>query len=401
MDDAALLSRSKPQSGIDADPHSDGGFGIYVHWPFCQSKCPYCDFNSHVRHQGVDEPRFARALVRELQTLADRTDDKRPHTVFFGGGTPSLMAPATVGAVLEAIDTTLGLPSGAEISLEANPSTVEQSRFEGYAAAGVNRVSLGVQSLVDDDLVALGRRHDAATARNALALARRIFPGVSADLIYARPHQTEAAWAEELQEMLEIAGDHLSLYQLTIEPETRFYDLAAAGKLITPHDDLAADLYELTHQLTSAAGFTRYEVSNHARPGAEAQHNLIYWRGGRYLGVGPGAHGRMATEKGRTATATIKNPEAWCAAVEEAGHGIETEETLAQDDIFAETLMMGLRLKEGVPLDRLKRRAGPLLDTARIDALVKDNVLTQADGRIMIPEEGRLLTNAVVRELLV
>ena len=378
----------------------DGGFGVYVHWPFCQSKCPYCDFNSHVRHGGVDQSRYAAALAREIATMAAWSPDRAPGSVFFGGGTPSLMEPATVETVLTAIDDALGLPADAEITLEANPSSVEQSRFEGFRAAGVNRVSLGVQSLIDADLVALGRRHDVATARAALVLAQRIFPSVSADMIYARPGQSVLAWRAELSQMLEICGDHLSLYQLTIEPETRFYDLAAAGKLTIPDDDRAADLYELTHALTAAAGLARYEVSNHARPGAEARHNLVYWRGGRYLGAGPGAHGRLVLNQGRTATATRKSPEGWLEAVEADGHGTETREVLERDDIAAETLMMGLRLAEGLDLETYARRAGAPLSPRKISALVADNLLRQEDGRITIPDGARLLTNAVVRELL-
>ncbi len=378
----------------------DGGFGVYVHWPFCQSKCPYCDFNSHVRHGAVDQPRYARALVRELETLAARTADRSPRSVFFGGGTPSLMEPATVAAVLGAIDRTLGLPGNAEITLEANPSSVEQARFQGFAAAGINRVSLGVQSLYDAELVRLGRRHDAATARAALAFARRTFSRVSADLIYARPGQTLEAWSAELTEMLDLAGDHLSLYQLTIEPGTRFFDLARAGKLVVPQDDLAADLFELTDALTRQAGFARYEVSNHARPGGEARHNLVYWRGGRYLGIGPGAHGRLAQGDRRVATATIHNPEAWLAAVEANGHGLEVDEPLERADIGAETLLMGLRLAEGIDCDTYDRRAGAPLDAQRIRSLAADGLLEQRGRRIVIPDSARLLTNAVVRELL-
>ena len=289
---------------VEYPVRDDGGFAVYVHWPFCQAKCPYCDFNSHVRHAPVDQRRYAAAMARELATLAAWTDARRPLSVFFGGGTPSLMEPATVDAILTAIDATLGLPADAEITLEANPTSVEQARFEGYRAAGVNRVSLGVQSLADAELAKLGRLHDAATARTALALARRIFPHVSADLIYARPGQTTADWAAELSQMLDLAGDHLSLYQLTIEPGTRFFDLAEMGKLVVPEDDAAADLYELTAELTGAAGFARYEVSNHARPGGEAKHNLVYWRGGTYVGIGPGAHGRIDAAGVRTATSS-------------------------------------------------------------------------------------------------
>lgn len=378
----------------------DGGFGVYVHWPFCQSKCPYCDFNSHVRRGDVEQPRYAAALARELATIAGRTSERRPVSVFFGGGTPSLMAPATVAAVLEAVARTLGLPDDAEITLEANPSSVEQSRFEGFRAAGVNRLSLGVQALVDADLAALGRRHDAATARAALSLSRRLFPSVSADLIYARPGQTTTAWAAELGEMLAIAGDHLSLYQLTIEPQTRFFELARNGRLAVPDDDLAADLYELTHELTAAAGFERYEVSNHARAGAYARHNLVYWRGGRYIGIGPGAHGRVTMEGRRTATATLRRPEDWLAAVEERGHGLESIEPLDAGAIADEYVMMALRLREGLDTAAPALAARPPLPGERIGALSEAQLLERDGRRLRIPDGARLLTNAVVRELI-
>jgi len=377
----------------------DGGFAVYVHWPFCASKCPYCDFNSHVRHRPVDQARYASALAAELATMASWTGDRRPLSVFFGGGTPSLMEPATVAAVLGAIDDVLGLPADAEVTLEANPSSVEQARFEGYRAAGVNRVSLGVQSLDDAALAALGRRHDAATARAALALARRIFPQVSADLIYARPGQTTADWARELREMLDIAGDHLSLYQLTIEPETRFFDLHRAGRLAVPDDDLAADLFELTHELTSAAGLRRYEVSNHARPGAEARHNLVYWRGGRYLGIGPGAHGRVDIAGERVATSTLKLPEDWLASVEAGGHGLAERETLDGAARASEHLLMALRLDEGLDLEDHVRRAGIPVDADRVAALEDAGLIERTGRRIRVPDHARLLTNAVVREL--
>ncbi len=377
----------------------DGGFAVYVHWPFCQAKCPYCDFNSHVRHKPVDQSRFAAAMAREIETFAAWTGARRPLSVFFGGGTPSLMEPSTVEAVLSAIDTSLGLPSDAEITLEANPTSVEQARFEGYRAAGVNRVSLGVQSLSDAELASLGRLHDAATARAALALAKRIFPHVSADLIYARPKQTTAAWADELSEMLDLAGDHLSLYQLTIEPGTRFFDLAEAGKLIVPEDDAAADLFELTGEMTRAAGFTRYEVSNHARPGGEAKHNLVYWRGGTYVGIGPGAHGRIDIAGTRTATSTHRHPETWLAAVEADGHGLAEREGLDADARADEYLLMALRLSEGMDLDAYARRSGAPLPEERVDALVSGGFLARQGRRIIVPDTARLLTNAVVREL--
>ncbi|ORE93745.1 Coproporphyrinogen III oxidase, anaerobic [Stappia sp. 22II-S9-Z10] len=384
---------------VESRVRADGGFAVYVHWPFCQAKCPYCDFNSHVRHKAVDQTRFAAAMARELATFASWTSERRPLSVFFGGGTPSLMEPSTVAAILTAIDDTLGLPADAEITLEANPTSVEAARFEGYRAAGVNRVSLGVQSLNDTELAALGRLHDAATARAALALARRIFPHVSADLIYARPRQTTTAWAAELSEMLDLAGDHLSLYQLTIEPGTRFFDLAEMGKLVVPEDDAAADLYELTGEMTRAAGFSRYEVSNHARPGGEAKHNLVYWRGGSYIGIGPGAHGRLNESGTRTATSTERHPETWLAKVEADGHGLTEHEPLGAGARADEYLLMALRLTEGMDLDAYAARAGAPLDEARIDALAAGGFLRRDGRRIAVPETARLLTNAVVREL--
>ncbi|MEM7696121.1 MAG: radical SAM family heme chaperone HemW [Pseudomonadota bacterium] len=377
-----------------------GGFAVYVHWPFCASKCPYCDFNSHVRPAGVDQPRYAAAIAREIKTLAADTAPAAPLSVFFGGGTPSLMAPQTVETILTAIADTVGLPDDAEITMEANPGSVDEANFAGYRAAGVNRVSLGVQSLIDADLQRLGRLHDAATARRALALAQRIFPRVSADLIYARPGQTTAAWRDELTNMLAICGGHLSLYQLTIEPETRFYDLAAAGKLRIPDDDHAADLYDLTAELTAAAGVPAYEVSNHARPGEEARHNLVYWRGGAYLGVGPGAHGRLAAQDGRIATETIRRPEDWLAAVEAHGHGLTARTPLSADDRAAETLVMGLRLAEGIDPEVYAHRAGAPLDPAAIARLINDGLLSDDGGRLTVPPHARLLTNAAVRGLL-
>ncbi|MEM8552586.1 MAG: radical SAM family heme chaperone HemW [Pseudomonadota bacterium] len=394
------VMEAAPRGRTHAARDDDGGFGIYVHWPFCQSKCPYCDFNSHVRRSGVDQDAYAAALSRELVDFAQRIEDRWPSTVFFGGGTPSLMEARTVGAVLEAIDRHFGLPADAEISLEANPTSVEAEKFEGFRAAGVNRVSLGVQSLVDDDLRRLGRLHDGQTARRALALATGIFDRVSADLIYARPGQTTEAWAAELSQMLEICGGHLSLYQLTIEPQTRFHDLAEAGKLVIPEDDLAADLYDLTHELTAAAGFRRYEVSNHARQGEEAQHNLIYWRGGRYVGVGPGAHGRVVHRGRRMATSTIKSPEAWLERVEATGSGVEIADDLSAEDMGTEMLVMGLRLAEGIDTARFARRVGCHLQGPQIAGLVDAGVLVEEGTRIRIPDSARLLTNAVVRELV-
>lgn len=391
-----MVALAERQS-LAADDH--GGFAVYVHWPFCQSKCPYCDFNSHVRHTPIDQSRYAAALTREIATAAQWTAARSPRSVFFGGGTPSLMEPSTVESVLAAIDGAFGLPGEAEITLEANPSSVEQARFEGYRAAGVNRLSLGVQSLNDDALITLGRRHDAATARAALGLAQRIFASVSADLIYARPGQTLAAWREELSQMLSICGDHLSLYQLTIEPETRFYDLAQAGRLTIPEDDAAADLFDLTDALTSAAGFGRYEVSNHARPGAEAKHNLVYWRGGTYVGAGPGAHGRLQIDRRRVATSTERHPETWLAAVETNGHGLTVRETLTEEAMGDEYLLMGLRLREGIDLAVHERRAGRPLDQDTLARFIADGLMVKDGTQIAVTDTARLLTGAIVREL--
>ncbi len=381
-------------------PGAEGGFAIYVHWPFCASKCPYCDFNSHVRHGGVDEPRFAAALVRELETAADRTERRRPDSVFFGGGTPSLMSPATVGAVLDAVDRLWGLDAAAEVTLEANPTSVEAGRFAGYRAAGVGRVSLGVQALDDAALAALGRRHTAEEALKAVALAQSIFPRASFDLIYARPAMTAEVWAAELSRALSIGTDHLSLYQLTIEEGTPFAALHAAGRLHVPDDDTAADLYELTQALTEAAGMPAYEVSNHARPGQESRHNLVYWRGGAYVGVGPGAHGRLEQGGVRRATAAEKNPERWLAAVETAGHGLVVDEPVDAAERADELLLMGLRLSEGVDLARHARHAGRPIEAARIAPLVGDGLLAWTpDGRLAATPQGRMVLNTLIAAL--
>ena len=395
---AAPRARSAPP-GVAPAP-ADGGFAIYVHWPFCASKCPYCDFNSHVRHGGVDEARFAAALVRELETVADRTERRRPDSVFFGGGTPSLMSPATVGAVLDAVDRLWGLDASAEVTLEANPTSVEAGRFAGYRAAGVGRVSLGVQALDDAALAALGRRHTAEEALKAVALAQSIFPRVSFDLIYARPAMTAEAWAAELERALAIGTDHLSLYQLTIEEGTPFAALHSAGKLHVPDDDTAADLYELTQALTEAAGLPAYEVSNHARVGQESRHNLVYWRGGAYVGVGPGAHGRLEQGGVRRATAAERNPEGWLTAVEAVGHGLVVDEPVDAAERADELLLMGLRLSEGVDLARHARLAGRPIEAARIAPLVDDGLLAWTPaGRLAATPRGRMVLNTLIAAL--
>jgi putative oxygen-independent coproporphyrinogen III oxidase len=379
---------------------ADPGFGIYVHWPFCAAKCPYCDFNSHVRHGGVDEPRFRAAYLRELEAIARRTERRPVTSVFFGGGTPSLMDPATVGAVLEAVARLWPVAADAEITLEANPSSVEADRFAGYRTAGVNRVSLGVQSLRDDELAALGRLHDVAQAKAAVALANRVFPRVSFDLIYARPGQTVAAWSEELSEALALATGPLSLYQLTIEEGTPFAARHAAGRLQVPDDDHAAELFDLTQALCEAAGLPAYEISNHARPGEESRHNLVYWRGGAYVGVGAGAHGRLATADGWRATATEPQPERWLAAVEARGHGLVVDEPVAAGDRADELLMMGLRLAEGFDPARYARLAGrPLAATTIADLAAEGLLARTSSGRLAATERGRLVLNSLVAAL--
>jgi len=282
----------------------------YVHWPFCLSKCPYCDFNSHVRHAPIDEERYVRAFAREIATTAARAPGREVTSIFLGGGTPSLMAPQTVGAILDAIARHWPVARDVEVTLEANPTSVEATRFRGYRAAGVNRVSLGVQALDDASLKGLGRLHTAQEARDAVAIARAAFERYSFDLIYARPEQTPRMWRDELELAISEAAEHLSLYQLTIEPGTPFFGLHAAGKLKTPDEATARALYDVTQEVCAARGLPAYEISNHARPGAECKHNLVYWRGQEYAGVGPGAHGRLDIGGARHATATEKRPKA-------------------------------------------------------------------------------------------
>ena len=334
-------------------------FGVYVHWPFCAQKCPYCDFNSHVRFAGWDEPRFLAAYLRELSEVKQRAGSQTVQSIFFGGGTPSLMQPSTVAAILDHIAGLWTVVPGAEITLEANPNSVEASRFAGYRAAGVNRVSIGVQSLRDSELKRLGRLHSVSEAKAAIDIAQRTFDRFSFDLIYARPGQTLPQWREELSEALVMAAGHLSLYQLTIEPDTPFAELHARGKLVVPDPDAALDLYALTQEMTAAKGLHAYEISNHAVPGEESRHNLLYWRYGAYAGIGPGAHGRLVLSDGtRLATATERNPERWVESVQASGHGFVEEQGLSLEEQADEMLLMGLRLAEGVDLDVMARRFG-------------------------------------------
>jgi oxygen-independent coproporphyrinogen-3 oxidase len=374
-------------------------FAVYVHWPFCAAKCPYCDFNSHVRHGGWDEAAYRKAYLDELAWTRGRTGPQTVHSVFFGGGTPSLMQPQTTAAILDAIAGHWSIEPGAEITLEANPGSVEAEKFAGFKAAGVNRVSLGVQSLDDAQLARLGRIHSVAEAKRAIEIARRTFERFSFDLIYARPGQTTEMWRAELTEALALAGAHLSLYQLTIEPATPFAALHKAGKLVLPDDDIARDLYALTEELTAAKGLPAYEVSNYAAPGEESRHNLVYWRYGAYAGIGPGAHGRLPVDGKRHATVAEKSPEGWRARVREHGHGLVEDATLARDVMADEALLMGLRLVEGVDLSKFMSRFGVVPASSTIAGLIDLGLLGRHGARVAATLPGRLVLNAVVAEL--
>jgi len=374
-------------------------FGIYVHWPFCRAKCPYCDFNSHVRHGGIDEAQFLAAYIKELGHFASLAPRRRVTSIFFGGGTPSLMRPVTVAAILDAIGRHWRVADEVEITLEANPTSVEAENFAGYRNAGVNRLSLGVQALDDQSLKALGRQHTADEALAALALAKRHFDRVSFDLIYAREGQTAEAWKNELRRALGHAADHLSLYQLTIEDGTPFAARYAAGTLRTPSTDEARAQYLLTQELCEAAGLPAYEISNHARPGSESRHNLLYWRGGDYAGIGPGAHSRISTGGAKRALSTIKSPEGWLAAVETHGHGFASEERLSAAEAADEYLLMGLRLREGIDLARLAAIGGRALDEARLSALAQDGLIHRSGERLAATAEGRLVLERLILEL--
>lgn len=379
---------------------ADPGFGVYVHWPFCAAKCPYCDFNSHVRHDPPDQARYAAAFVREIATTADRTPGRTVSSIFLGGGTPSLMEPATVGVILDAISEHWTVDPVAEITLEANPSSVEAGRFRGYRTAGVNRVSLGVQALNDTDLRFLGRLHDVAEALTAIEIARETFPRISFDLIYARPGQTPTAWSHELSAALELAADHLSLYQLTIEDDTPFAALYRAGKLAVPDEETAAELYAVTRDLSAAAGMPAYEISNHARAEAMSRHNMVYWRYGEYAGIGPGAHGRLKLTDGGHATETERMPEAWLARVEAHGDGLIVDELLTREEEGDEMLLMGLRLAEGIDLARYQAISGRELDPEQLADLVAHGMVEHTgSGRLRATRAGFFVLDAVVADL--
>ncbi|MCM8729616.1 radical SAM family heme chaperone HemW [Hephaestia sp. GCM10023244] len=372
---------------------------LYVHWPFCVSKCPYCDFNSHVR-ASVDQDVWRRGLLADLAYEATQATG-RLGSIFFGGGTPSLMPPATVAAVLDAAERAWGFAPDIEISLEANPSSVEAARFADLAAAGVNRVSLGLQALDNDALHFLGRAHDVAEGLGALATAQAAFGRVSFDLIYARPGQSLAAWEAELTRALGFGTEHLSLYQLTIEPGTRFATEVAAGRLTIPDADAAADLFEATRAMTAAAGLPAYEISNHARPGAESRHNLTYWRYGDYLGIGPGAHGR----RGGRATFRRRKPENWLTALERNGHGIESEEALSPRTRTVEALLMGLRLEEGVDLARIAALGhttpDALIERRAAARLTDQGLIARSGDRLRVTGAGMLLLDAILPAIVV
>jgi putative oxygen-independent coproporphyrinogen III oxidase len=386
-----------PNELADSEPVD---FGVYIHWPFCLSKCPYCDFNSHVRREPIDEARFVRAFAAEIAATAARVPGRTVASIFFGGGTPSLMQPATVAAILDAVARHWTIAPDAEVTLEANPTSVEATRFRGYRAAGVNRVSLGVQALDDRALAELGRMHTSREALEAVGVARSIFDRYSFDLIYARPRQQPQEWASELSRALTEAGEHLSLYQLTIEADTPFAALKAAGKLVIPDDDLARALYDTTQEICAAHGLPAYEISNHARPGGESRHNLIYWRAHEYAGIGPGAHGRLDIDGDRHATATEKRPESWLMRVEASGHGLTTDDILTREEMADEFLLMGLRLAEGIDIGRYAALAGRQLDPARIAALREHGLIeTTAAGRLRVTLPGFPVLDAVVADL--
>ncbi|EJF98169.1 hypothetical protein MEI_00668 [Bartonella vinsonii subsp. arupensis Pm136co] len=393
-------------------------FGIYIHWPFCATKCPYCDFNSHVRVHGVDQPRFVAAFEREIETQYHKIGPRRITSIFIGGGTPSLMTPQTVDALLQALTKKWTVDDKVEITLEANPSSVEAERFRGYRAAGVNRLSLGVQALNDKALRQLGRLHDVKQALHAIALAREIFPRLSFDLIYARPEQTREQWKYELSQALDLAADHLSLYQLTIEEGTAFKRLHAAGRLILPASELAADLYHLTQEITTRHGLLAYEISNHAIPGAESAHNLLYWRYHEYAGFGPGAHGRFmehttnnfsASSKApcsqignreRYVTINEKYPERWLELVEKTGHGCIETEQLTPLQQANEMLLMGLRLSEGLDLPRYETLNPKSFPMEKLIDLQQQGLIEMlGNQRLKATSKGRILLDYIISQL--
>jgi len=388
---------------MQGDKTTNAGFGLYVHWPFCRSKCPYCDFNSHVR-AAVDHGSWRAALLREMEHYAEVTRGRRLTSIFFGGGTPSLMEPETVAAVIDRAATLWQPEASIEITLEANPTSVEAEKFAGFRTAGVNRVSLGVQSLREADLKFLGRQHDVDEARQAIALGHRYFDRLSFDLIYARPDQTVAAWQEELREALAMAGSHLSVYQLTIEPETAFASAHRRGDFAVPDEDRAAALFEATQETLEHAGLPAYEISNHARPGEACRHNLTYWRYGDYVGVGPGAHGRLTLDGVKYATRQHRAPEAWLALVERNGHATRQREVVNAEQRREEMLMMGLRLADGVAAGPFESETGETLEAsinpARLKVLTEGGFVVLDKQGLRATPAGRQRLNAVLGQIL-
>lgn len=390
--------RQAPETAGESAP-----FALYVHWPFCVSKCPYCDFNSHVADT-VDGAAWRRALVAELDHYGAETKGRDLHSVFFGGGTPSLMPPEIVGAILDAAARHWTLAPDLEVTLEANPSSVEAQKFAGFRAAGVDRVSIGIQSFEADALRFLGRAHSADEAREAVTLAERYFPRYSFDLIYALPGQTEAAWRRQLENALAIAGDHLSLYQLTIERGTPFFAAHRDGAFALPDEDLAADLFDLTRDVAESAGFPAYEVSNHAPPGGECRHNLVYWQGGDYAGIGPGAHGRVPLAGVRHATEQTPAPAHWLAAVQADGHATRKSAVVTQSERIEEYLMTGLRLARGIDRAQFRQTVGvaleSCLDGARVARLAEEGLLVDDPAGLRPTRAGLQRLNAVIAFLL-
>jgi oxygen-independent coproporphyrinogen-3 oxidase len=380
---------------------TDTAFGVYVHWPFCLAKCPYCDFNSHVRREAPDQARYVEAFRREIAHRAALAPGRRVSSVFFGGGTPSLMAPETVAAILDAISGAWETARDVEVSLEANPTSVEAERFRGYRAAGVNRLSIGVQALHDADLRTLGRLHSVEEALAAVRIAAAIFERYSFDLIYARsPEQTPDAWRTELETAISHAAEHLSLYQLTIEPDTAFMALHKAGKLTIPDEERGRALWDVTQEVTARHGMPAYEISNHAKPGAESRHNLVYWRYQEYAGIGPGAHGRLIVDGFRRAQATVRSPEGWMAAVEADGHGLTEDMALSAEEQGDEMLVMGLRLREGIDIARYAAIAGREIDPRRVGFLVEDGLVEKiAQDRLRVTPAGFPVLDAIVADL--
>jgi oxygen-independent coproporphyrinogen-3 oxidase len=381
--------------------HQPGdAFGVYVHWPFCAAKCPYCDFNSHVRHKPIDQESYVQAYIREIEHMAGLVPDRQVTSVFFGGGTPSLMEPDSVGQILDAIASKWTISRDAEITLEANPTSVEARRFKGYRQRGVNRISLGVQSLDDAQLKFLGRLHSAEEAVAAVHLAREIFPRLSFDLIYARPKQTGEQWQQELEQAIALAADHLSLYQLTIEEGTPFFDLHRRGKFSVPDSDQAAELFELTQQIMNANGLPAYEISNHAAKGAGSLHNMTYWRYHDYAGIGPGAHGRLTINGNKFATSCQRNPEIWWQKTMVEGHGMVEQEKLLASEAADEFLLMGLRLREGINPERYQAIAGTPLNPVKVTRLMADGFIEKSsNGMLRTTQSGFMVMDAVVADL--